>query len=907
MYTDFFPLLKTRRVDVTDDLIRVYCSITTTSESETPVWLADEEFSNFIKFFFYIWIEEVPENFTGRKYAEVFAGDVSNPFYRWPIGRRIDPGFDPLAFERERRTILKVEHTITMEEVKQQAVEFIEGLSSTPEYGTTETLFQVEIPIPSTEQFVADGQITRESPISETSMNLVSFSHLDVEEFMAHHNITSGRDEVRRLGGNSVYDELVDTINGQPTVNPASINKVSYSSMNNSDPFVGFYDSHLFSTDRSPGIAPGIPDVLSWKSNTDIQSFFGALRTNLVSLEEIEKRKIKAAAIGSVRDGNSCRLSENCWITLREDEKHYNYHFVLDMFSIVKNHSPLGFLLNEDPSNDVGSSKKRAFIKRALKGTRIVSLSATRRRVENIPNVTSRAGTLIYENHEPESHPASIFSSDTRLVDSSYRLNPVKIDGVMSLEELATDLSNRKSVVATSARTFLLKDEHFFTSVTDGKYKYFCDLRIEDGLVRIMSSVLNELKSSLTFAKSMLLKLETLGESAFDSSYDEANLLSAISTYTEYLAVLGLVPLQYGTLTRFRDELLIKTSPRRLGNFDNVNQFVKNLSNLQKEFISLLAGAGITTDPGTGIVGEMSLEKTAAKNGEKHPSNSNSLLYEVTMESEKVLSAFDGNSVFADYGEMSLPDGLSDGTGPVTFIPTRYIALSSPDNITELLNYAEVGIANMTGTDEEKDEARDKLMALEYTLRQHRLGRVSSHNSSVNAQTTLGDVVPGLLLYSPRLSAVQEGLAETSISFSDFESNLIKASYTETTREQFIQSLDQTGISDVALRHTLTPARYDNIINVLTRLRESAASLSGDRYQTSLEDLTNKYFGEAGYTAQFLSFVSRGEYEVTSKEETRLEQLGNASKTFFLETYSDSTTGRMYHGAIAVNNVRLGT
>lgn len=904
MYTDFFPLLKTKRVDVTDDLIRVYCSITTTSESERPVWLADEEFSNFIKFFFYVWIEEIPENFTRRKYAEVFAGDVSNSFYRWPIGRRIDPGFDPLAFEREQRTILKIEHTITMEEVKQQSVEFVEGLSSTPEYGTTETLFQVEIPIPSTEQFIADGQITRESPISETSMNLVSFSHLDVEEFMAHHNITSGRDEVRRLGGNSVYDELVDTINGQPTVNPASIDKVSYSNMNSSDPFIGFYDSHLFSTDRSPGIAPGTADVLSWKSNTDIQSFFGGLRTNLVSLDEIEKRKIKAAAIGSVRDGNSCRLSENCWITLREDEKHYNYHFVLDMFSIVKNHSPLGFLLNEDPSNDAGISKKRAFIKRALKETRIVSLSTTRRRVENIPNVTSRAGTLIYESHEPESHPASVFSSDTRLADSSYRLNPVKIDGVMSLEEITTDLSNRKNTVATSARTFLLKDEHFFASVTDGKYKYFCDLRIEDGLVRVMSSVLSELKSSLTFAKSMLLKLETLGESAFDSSYDETNLLSAISTYTEYLAVLGLIPLQYGTLTRFRDELLIKTSPKKLGNFDNVSQFVKNLSNLQKEFISLLASAGITTDPGTGIVGEMPLEKSVAKNGEKHPPNSNSLLYEVTMESEKVLSAFDGNSVFADYGEMSQRQILINA-GPATFIPVRYITLSSPDDIVEILNYTEVNDAFSRPAT--RDMVRDKLMALEYTLRQHRLGRVSSYNSSVNAQTTLGDVVPGLLLYSPRLSAVQEGLTETSISFSDFESNLIKASYTETTREQFIQSLDQTGISDVALRHTLTRARYDNIINVLTRLRESAASLSSDRYQTSLEDLKDKYFVDAKYTAQFLSFVSRGEYEVTLKKETRPEQLGNASKTFFLETYSDSTTGRMYHGAIAVNNVRLGT
>jgi len=906
MYTDFFPLLKTRRVDVTDDLIRVYCSITTTSESETPVWLADEEFSNFIKFFFYVWIEEIPENFTGRKYAEVFAGDVSDSFYRWPIGRRMDPGFDPLAFERERRTILKVEHTITMEEVKQQAVEFIEGISSTQEYGTTETLFQVEIPIPSTEQFVADGQITRESPISETSMNLVSFSHLDVEEFMAHHNITSGRDEVRRLGGNSVYDELVDTINGRPTVNPASIEKVSYSSVNSSDPFIGFYDSHLFSTDRSPGIAPGTPDVLSWKSNTDIQSFFSGLRTNIVSLEEIKKRKIKAAAIGSVRDGNSCRLSENCWITLNGDEKHYNYHFVLDMFSIVKNHSPLGFLLNEDPSNDVGISKKRAFIKRAMKETRIVSLSTTRRRVENIPNVTSRAGTLIRENHEPESHPASIFSSDTRLADSSYRLNPVKIDNVMSLEELTTDLSNRKSVIATTARTFLLKDEHFFTSVTDGKYKYFCDLRIEDGLVRIMSSVLSELKSSLTFAKSILLRLETLGESAFDSSYDEADLLSAISTYTEYLAVLGLVPLQYGTLTRFRDELLIETSPRRLGNFDNVNRFVKNLSNLQKEYIALLAGAGITTDPGTGIVGEVSLEKAVAKNGEKHPSNSNSLLYEVTMESEKVLSAFDGNSVFADYGEMSLPSSASS-TSPIVFIPTRYVTLSSPDNIVEILNYSDVAMANMTGTDEEKNEIRDRLMALEYTLRQHRLGRVSNYNSSVSAQTTLGDVAPGLSLYSPRLLAEQEGLAETSISFSDFESNLIKASYTETTEEEFLRSTDQNNNSDIALRNTLDRGTYDKIINVLTSLRSTAATLSGDRYQTNLEDLKDKYFGNAGYIAQFLSFVARGEYEVIFKKEIRPEQLNNASKTFFLETYSDSATGRMYHGAIPVNNVRLGT
>ena len=82
MYTSFFPDLKITRVDVEDGLIRAYCSLTTSNELEVPLWVEDEEFSNFISFFFFIWIEEIPDNFTGRRFSETFFENKAGPSYR---------------------------------------------------------------------------------------------------------------------------------------------------------------------------------------------------------------------------------------------------------------------------------------------------------------------------------------------------------------------------------------------------------------------------------------------------------------------------------------------------------------------------------------------------------------------------------------------------------------------------------------------------------------------------------------------------------------------------------------------------------------------------------------------------------------------------------------------------------
>ena len=176
----------------------------------------------------------------------------------------------------------------------------------------------------------------------------------------------------------------------------------------------------------------------------------------------------------------------------------------------------------------------------------------------------------------------------------------------MSIEELNTDLNDSKRIIPKLARTFLLKDMHFFSDVTDGNYKYFISLKIEDGFVKQLKNLISNLKDATRTVLLLLKRIELANSSLsknsflnFASNYDETQLSSAISIYADGLSILNLIPRQFlQNLNNFKEEIFNLVSPKKLGDYSNVSNFYKNLVNLKFEIVKLLDDAGLPSDLG---------------------------------------------------------------------------------------------------------------------------------------------------------------------------------------------------------------------------------------------------------------------------------------------------------------------
>jgi hypothetical protein len=566
-------------------------------------------------------------------------------------------------------------------------------------------------------------------------------------------------------------------------------------------------------------------------------------------------------------------------------------------------------------------------------------MKVSRLRVENIPNTTNRSGNLIYENVQATETDPCVYTSDNT-IDGQVRLlpfpnqgSPIVEDGEqsvnydMTLEELNNDLDVSGLLVPKLARTFLLKDRHFFTKVTDGNYKYFIDLKIEDGFTKEIQNIMSNLKNAIKTVKLLLARVELSSHSEnrqkdfsiFAAGYNEEELISSISVYVDNLAILNLVRDEsFADIGNLKKEILELVSPKKLGNYENVNAFYKNLINLELQFLQILKSVGTSGDF------ELTIENSFSKNPKKNPSSKENNLISISIESEKTLKAFNKNAIFIDFNSLEPVIATDSPFLQTAFNPIRYITISEDDGLYEIANTFRASLARVSGeldtpvegslTPEEQAQVREELIVLEQILKNPDGGTFTSFQQQNKSISNLGNNIPGLSITLPRLAPPAEMISESDRNYGTFENSLIRASFELTSEQEFLHAASM-GNYDIfqSLKAAAQEGELSKLLDSINSVRMASSYVGYTKTEnlqaakeTDIESLNLRLF------ITNLTFdVYSIDYKSSSESVEYINQNDSQSPTSRqLITINAADRYNAYYeinGAIPVNTVRLTT
>ena len=182
-------------------------------------------------------------------------------------------------------------------------------------------------------------------------------------------------------------------------------------------PFEGYYGlpAVLESEDETVSLlpGPGLPDPDVWRSRIDYDSIYGSgIRIeNFLEEEEAVRAIKKQLALKTSRDHSYALMHYFSWNSRQStidqqdfdnignvnpnrapsqnptngDVDAYSSLFTFDNLEMIKNMSPLGFLLNRDYSK-LDDAQYQAMVADVMQKSRIEKLKITRKRLSNSPN-----------------------------------------------------------------------------------------------------------------------------------------------------------------------------------------------------------------------------------------------------------------------------------------------------------------------------------------------------------------------------------------------------------------------------------------------------------------------------------------------------------------------------------------
>lgn len=535
-----FPVLRTRRIIVGNDKVKVEALISSQENTSSSSWLGSSDFSKYVKFYFILLSDNLANLASSMQDAETRLLSVSNTNF----------GLTP-DINWESNIPSNMLSEVSLLEVLQDNYNTSTPISDLDVGSTNDIYFEAEI---NTEELDFN---------SSSKWHLISFSHIDLKEIVQDYNLSPST--FVSLGGNMVYDLLLQKNDAGKLITPTELEaffteieiqeKDSFNNPISSLKQVPYYGPYHYHGESNPGpngyigwmaghadgemgaklirrmvnynkvIAKNFLNTEGFNSgyNGYVDYNFSTSQ-NLVSadsttgdlllqnlnsitnfLNEIEnssqrQEKIKNLSLASFKKKVSNLFDSNqiSYIDVREQEiapdgtstrNHHGSIFFIKYLDLLESNSPLGWMLNSHRTSESQYSKK--ILLEILSDTRFVNFSISRRRLTNSTVGNTKVTASDYEKYDNNEIPKKLIST-LQHQGSSFLKDAENIDA--SISELFFDFPEETNL---NYRSFLLKDYDMFNNINYGNYTYIIDMSVKDGIKELAKIKLKKLASDM--------------------------------------------------------------------------------------------------------------------------------------------------------------------------------------------------------------------------------------------------------------------------------------------------------------------------------------------------------------------------------------------------------------------------
>ena len=485
--SNIFPEPSINRVDVTQQGIRVYASIDTSDPTVRPFWVGEEDLAPFIKYNFDLVLHD-SESIDDFDIPEKVFSLSQNP------RERVRNLAEIVDIDGQR--FFKI--STSMSEIRQGVFETSVGSSVSRDFATNRLHFQADVNFADIESGFTFDRLLEDSQLNGIGISIVYYAHIDYLEVMSHYNITSGLGEIATLGGVAKYQPILfgDKVSKNYFSKDTQIVSLQLG-FTSENVFEGYFGipAILEQEDSSPASlpAPGAPDPFSWRSRIDYNSIYTPSYQNITATQieaEAVNHAIKQSALRTVQDQSFVLLDNVNWISYDDiSGGAHSSMFVIDKLKMLRNLSPLGFLLDKEVTS-IGLNERNNLIQGILDTSKIKCMKITRKKLENTRTSSNNLGTSEYnfEHSDNESYIKIYEDDDTNLIgmSSSDMLIEQVTYGQVFLDDEDQSFAR--------ASKFILRDFELFRDINYGKYKYEIEISLYDSIPDYVSSLINVFK-----------------------------------------------------------------------------------------------------------------------------------------------------------------------------------------------------------------------------------------------------------------------------------------------------------------------------------------------------------------------------------------------------------------------------
>ena len=518
-----FPILRTKRIIIGSEDIKVEALISTQEQASTSSWLSSSDFKRYVKFYFLL----IPDAMAS------LASDLQNPTTRMLYLSNSNFGLTPDLNWRSNFS----ENMIT-------EVDLLEVLQDN--FNTTTPVSDLD--------YMSVNDIYFEATISTNNLDystsdrwhLLGFSHIDLNAITEDYGLSPS--VFAPLGGNMSYDLLLEkldgetlhppktvdalfTVSGNPyygeahyhdeqspgpmgyigwmaghssemgerlTSSPVPYNKVVAKGFLLSEAFNSGYDGSIdysFSNNLSRIASTGTGDsLLSALSATN--DFIENASNSVSTAQRMKNTAIQSSVSNSANLFDRNQLS---FVRVEEDptrpsgvsdSSHHGALFFLNFLQLIKNNSELFWLIEAHENSQ--SDNSLSVLRDIYKESRIARISVHRRRLTNSTTGNTSLTENDYEFYDDNEIEKEIISTAQPAGSISLKS---KGSAAGSIEEMFFETSESRP---SKYRALFLKDYDLFHNVNYGRYTYLIDFMFQDGIKLVVQSAIRELKRNLS-------------------------------------------------------------------------------------------------------------------------------------------------------------------------------------------------------------------------------------------------------------------------------------------------------------------------------------------------------------------------------------------------------------------------